>query len=114
MILMSARKIKPIQLEAFQLQVKTRCSELSPFLSYKLNIICLSKLSSNPHSNYKYVIEVNTQQMTGGICTFCLPRTQLTYFYIGDAKQNMTFTFETKENNTFCLKLGQKSRSTMY
>ena len=51
---------------------------------------------------------VNTQQMTGSKCTFCLPPKQLTYFYISDAKQKMTLTFETKENNTFCLKLGKK------
>ena len=56
---------------------------------------------------------VKTHQMTGSICTFCLPPIQLTYFYISDAKQKMTLTLETKENNTFCLKLGKKNRSTM-
>ena len=50
---MSALKIKITQLEAFKLQVKIWYSELSSFLSYKLNTNGLSKLSSNPHSFYK-------------------------------------------------------------
>ena len=109
MILMSAQKIKLTQLEAFKLQVKTRYSELSSFLSYKLNINCLSKLSSNPHSYYKYVMAVHTQQMTGSIYTFCLSPIQLSYFYISDAKQKITLTLEAKYDNTFCSKLGKKT-----
>ena len=56
---------------------------------------------------------LNTQQMTGNICTFCLPPINLTYFYISDAKQKIALTLETKEINTFCLKFGQKNRSKM-
>ena len=89
---MSAQKMKLTQLEAFKLQVKSRYSELSTFSSYKLNINCQSKLSSNPLSYYKYV----TQQMTGSICTFCLPPIQLTCFYISDAKQKITLSLEHK------------------
>ena len=113
MIFMSVQKIKLTQLEAFELQVKTRHSELSSFLSYKLNINCLSKLSSNPHSYYKYVMGVIAQQMTESICTFCLPPIQLTYFYISDAKQKIMLTLDKKENNIFCLNLVKKNRSTM-
>ena len=109
MILRSAQNIKPTQLEAFKLQGRTRYGELSSFLSYKLNINCLRKLSSNPRSYYKKVKGVKTQQMTGSICTFWLLHLQLTYLYITDAKQKISIAHETKENNTFCLKLGQKT-----
>ena len=53
---------------------------------------------------------VNTQQITGSICTFCLLPIQLTYFYISDGKQKITLTLERKENRTFCLKLGKKKQ----
>ena len=91
MILMSAQKIKLPQPEAFELQ------DFSSFLSYKLNINCLSKLSSNPYSYNKYVMGVNTQQVTGSISTFFMPPLQLTYFYFSVAKQKMTLTLETKK-----------------
>ena len=90
MILMSAQQIKLTQLDAFNMQVKTWYSELRSFLSYTLSINCPSKHSSNLHLYYKYVIGVSTQQMTGSICAFCLPPIQLTYFYISDAKINIT------------------------